>query len=59
MKTKMPKDKMLKIRGKDIAMIFQEPMTGLNPVFKIGYQMDEVVCCILRELHLSRQKLGP
>jgi|BioPla2DNA2_1021312.scaffolds.fasta_scaffold05997_6 peptide/nickel transport system ATP-binding protein len=41
--TKMPKDKMLKIRGKDIAMIFQEPMTSLNPVFKIGYQMDEVV----------------
>ncbi len=41
--TKMPKDKMLTIRGKDIAMIFQEPMTSLNPVFKIGYQMDEVV----------------
>ncbi|HHY81245.1 MAG TPA: ABC transporter ATP-binding protein [Clostridiales bacterium] len=41
--TKMPKDKMLKIRGKDIAMIFQEPMTSLNPVFKIGEQMDEVV----------------
>ena len=41
--TKMPKDKMLNIRGKDIAMIFQEPMTSLNPVFKIGYQMDEVV----------------
>ncbi|NLY47778.1 MAG: ABC transporter ATP-binding protein [Clostridiales bacterium] len=41
--TKMPRDRMLKIRGKDIAMIFQEPMTSLNPVFKIGYQMDEVV----------------
>ena len=41
--TKMPKDKMLKIRGKEIAMIFQEPMTSLNPVFKIGLQMDEVV----------------
>ena len=41
--TKMPKDRMLKIRGKDIAMIFQEPMTSLNPVFKIGYQIDEVV----------------
>ena len=41
--TKMPKDKMLNIRGKDIAMIFQEPMTSLNPVFKIGEQMDEVV----------------
>jgi peptide/nickel transport system ATP-binding protein len=41
--TKMPKNEMLKIRGKDIAMIFQEPMTSLNPVFKIGEQMDEVV----------------
>jgi peptide/nickel transport system ATP-binding protein len=40
---KMPRDKMLKIRGKEIAMIFQEPMTSLNPVFKIGEQMDEVV----------------
>lgn len=41
--TKMPKNEMLKIRGKDIAMIFQEPMTSLNPVFKIGEQIDEVV----------------
>ena len=31
-----------KIRGKDITMIFQEPMTSLNPVFTIGYQLDEV-----------------
>ena len=41
--TKMPRDKMLRIRGKDIAMIFQEPMTSLNPVFKVGEQMDEVI----------------
>ena len=41
--TKMPRNQMLKIRGNDIAMIFQEPMTSLNPVFKIGDQMDEVV----------------
>lgn len=41
--TKMPMNQMLKVRGKDIAMIFQEPMTSLNPVFKIGEQMDEVV----------------
>ncbi len=40
---KMPLNEMRKIRGKDIAMIFQEPMTSLNPVFKIGDQMDEVV----------------
>lgn len=41
--SKMPMSEMLKIRGKDLAMIFQEPMTSLNPVFKIGDQMDEVV----------------
>jgi len=31
------------IRGKDIAMIFQEPMTSLNPVFSIGFQIQEVL----------------
>ncbi len=40
---KMPRDKMLHIRGREISMIFQEPMTSLNPVFTIGDQMDEVV----------------
>ena len=40
---KMPTSAMQKIRGEQIAMIFQEPMTSLNPVFKIGYQMDEMV----------------
>lgn len=39
---KMPTHEMYKIRGKDITMIFQEPMTSLNPVFTIGYQLDEV-----------------
>ncbi len=34
---------MNKIRGKDISMIFQEPMTALNPVFTIGYQIEEVL----------------
>lgn len=40
---KIPLADMRKIRGEQIAMIFQEPMTSLNPVFKIGYQMDEMV----------------
>lgn len=40
---KMPTKEMYKIRGKDITMIFQEPMTSLNPVFTIGYQLDEVM----------------
>jgi peptide/nickel transport system ATP-binding protein len=36
-------EEMRDIRGKDIAMIFQEPMTSLNPVLKIGAQMNEVL----------------
>lgn len=40
---KMPRSEMLHIRGKEISMIFQEPMTSLTPVFTIGEQMDEVV----------------
>jgi len=39
---KMPIEAMRSIRGREIAMIFQEPMTSLNPVFTIGYQLDEV-----------------
>lgn len=36
-------DDMNKIRGKDISMIFQEPMTSLNPVFTIGSQIQEII----------------
>lgn len=36
-------DQMRKIRGNQIAMIFQEPMTSLNPVFKVGDQISEVL----------------
>lgn len=39
---KMPMSEMQHIRGREISMIFQEPMTSLNPVFTIGYQLDEV-----------------
>ncbi len=41
-----PTEAMQDIRGNKMAMIFQEPMTSLNPVFKIGQQLDEVM-----ELH--------
>ncbi len=39
---KMPVSEWHRIRGNQIAMIFQEPMTSLNPVFTIGQQLDEV-----------------
>jgi len=39
----LPEDEMRSIRGKEISMIFQEPMTSLNPVFRIGDQMMEVI----------------
>ncbi|MBQ9762445.1 MAG: ABC transporter ATP-binding protein [Oscillospiraceae bacterium] len=39
---KMPIREIHRIRGKQVAMIFQEPMTSLNPVFTIGQQLDEV-----------------
>ena len=47
----MPIDEMRKIRGKDAAMIFQEPLTSLNPVFTIGDQIAEQVA-----LHLKVNK---
>ncbi len=43
---KTPQEAMQKIRGNEVSMIFQEPMTSLNPVFRIGEQIEEVI-----ELH--------
>ena len=51
---KMPTSATYKIRGKDITMIFQEPMTSLNPVFTIGYQLDEV--SFLLDPGMSKEK---
>ena len=44
--TKTPNEVMQRFRGNYVSMIFQEPMTALNPVFRIGAQIDEVI-----ELH--------
>ena len=41
--TKAPNDTMQRIRGNVVSMIFQEPMTALNPVFRIGEQIGEVL----------------
>lgn len=40
---KLKKKEMQKIRGKEISMIFQEPMTSLNPVFTVGAQLADVM----------------
>ncbi len=53
--TKMPTEEMHKIRGQDITMIFQEPMTSLNPIFTIGYQLDEV--SFLHRPELSKEQV--
>lgn len=41
------------IRGKDVSMIFQEPMTSLNPVFTIGFQLEEIM---LNHLKISKKE---
>jgi peptide/nickel transport system ATP-binding protein len=40
---KLDSEKMRKVRGKDISMVFQEPMTSLNPVLRIGDQITEII----------------
>ena len=39
----IPQNELRKLRGREIAMIFQEPMTALNPVLRIGTQIEEVI----------------
>ncbi len=46
-------NEMTKIRGKEIGMVFQEPMAALNPVFTIGFQMQEV---LLNHLPISKKE---
>src|SRR5262245_28430043 len=50
---KAPREEIQRIRGNDISMVFQEPMTSLIPVFTIGMQVTEV---ILAHEHVSHQE---
>jgi oligopeptide transport system ATP-binding protein len=50
---KLDKNQMRKVRGKEIAMIFQDPMTSLNPVLTINQQMSEAI-----KLHLGLKMVG-
>ena len=50
---KVSDEKIRRIRGKDIAMIFQDPMTSLNPVLSIGRQLTET---IMEHLRLDKKK---
>lgn len=49
--TKLSQKEIEKVRGNEISMIFQEPMTTLNPVFTIGNQIDEII-----KLHNPKMK---
>jgi len=51
----MPENQLRSVRGRDISMIFQEPMTALNPVFTIGNQMTDV---LMRHRGLTRRQSG-
>ncbi|HWO74537.1 MAG TPA: ABC transporter ATP-binding protein [Bacillus sp. (in: firmicutes)] len=52
--TKLSEKEMRKLRGNDIAMIFQEPMTSLNPVFTIGQQLSEP---LLQHTNLKKKEI--
>ena len=54
---KKTEKQMRAIRGKDISMIFQDPMSCLNPVFTIGYQLEEVLK--LHNKSMKRRSAAP
>ena len=55
---KMSNKELLEFRGKEIATIFQDPMTSLDPVFKIGKQMVEMICAHQKVSKAEARKLA-
>lgn len=53
---KLSDEKMRQIRGNEIAMIFQEPMTSLNPVYTIGDQIEEAILLHQKELSKAQAR---
>ncbi len=52
---KLSDAQMRKVRGKDISMIFQEPMTSLNPSYTVGYQIDEALRLHQKQLNKKQR----
>lgn len=53
---KLSEKEMVKIRGKDISMVFQDPMTSLNPLYTIQKQMEEVLILHYPEMNAEQRK---
>lgn len=56
--TQASPERMRQVRGSDISMIFQEPMTALNPVMRIGDQIDEVIRFHVKRSGRERRELA-
>lgn len=54
--TKASEKEMTKIRGKDISMVFQDPMTSLNPLYTIQKQMEEVLIIHSPDMNAEQRK---